>query len=310
MLSHGEASCIGAVYGEQWIELPGALRKLGMPAPEELRDFIREYHNRTQALDELIAPMVNRAEYAALVHPVAQTRFLPPVPQAPRLQTARGNSALFTRCIRSKLPKLPIMVIRTNFNIVGHNSSFMLKGQGGWNLEIVMVLGRDARDVSAGDAYDYVFGYTLMLDHSGGEAAKNPFAQGNAFAIPQDEKKFVDLAFEGCWNGNARVPIAVGPVIVTRDEIPDPHAMMQKETESGRLISLVSTGAVLFTFPEIVTHMSHIMTLEAGDMFSCASIGYDGYPTSAEPLPPHAYYQGETDIIPPLRLNVIEARTF
>lgn len=308
ILSHGEACCLGAVYGDRWIELPAALSRLGMPAPEELRAFIRAYHNRTADLNTKIEPLMDDPAYAGIIHPVAETTFHAPVPAQPRLQTSRGNSALFTRHIRARLPKLPVSEVRTNFNIVGHNSTFELKGPGGWNLEIVMVMGEDARNVSYENAYDYVFGYTNMLDHSGGDPEKHPYRQGNAFAIPESEKKFVDYAYEGSWNGNVRVPVAVGPVIVTRDEIPDPHDMIQTERENGRIVSVVHTSAVLYTFQEMVHYLSSVMTLEAGDMFSCASIGYDGYPTLAAPLPKGAYYQGETNKIPPLRLNVVDAR--
>ena len=308
ILSHAGVTSLAAVYGGRWIELPAASKKLGLPVCGELREFIRAYQDRIPELDKALQGLLASGGCEEIVHPVAESKFLPPIPAAPRLQTARGNSCIFSRCIMSKLPKLPVLEIRPSFNIVGHDSTFEMKAPGGWNLEIVMVMGRDARNVKAADAYDYVFGYTNILDHSGGEPEKNPYTAGKAFAIPEEQKVFIDYAYQGCWNGNARVPLALGPVIVTKDEIPDPHAMIQKETESGRLVSMVSTAAVVFTFPEIVESLSAMMTMEAGDMFSAASIGYDGYPTPKTRLPEGAYYQGETDKLPPLRLNVVDHR--
>lgn len=310
ILSHGPTTGLAAVYGRQWAHLPGLLSDLNMPAPEELREFIRQYHRKIPQLNEKLMEAIHREQYAKHLHPVSESFFLPPVPAHPRLQTARGNSALFSRCLRSELPKQPVLEIRTNFNLVGHDAHFELKGPGGWNYEIVLVIGQDARWIPKDKAYDHVFGYTSMLDHAGGDPNRNPYKNNGAFSVPPNEKKFIDYAFEGNWNNSVRVPVALGPVIVTRDEVEDPHDMLLRETETGRLVSVVHTGAVLFTFPEILEYLSAMMTLEAGDMLSSGSIGYDSYPTPETRLPDGAFYQGETDKLPPLKLNVADCRSF
>jgi len=233
--------------------------------------------------------------------------FLPPVPTRPKLLTARGNSALFTRHIRGKLPKQPVLDCRYTFNTDGHNARYALKNvtTGAWNLEIAAVIGRETGGVTQGEALSHVFGYTMMLDHSI-RLGDYPFA--NDWSMPDSDKQMMDYFYEGCFNGNSACPVPLGPVITTRDEIPDPHALMQTERESGRLVSHISTDSVLITFSEIISYISSFITLRPGDMLSSASIAYDGYPYWDGYLGENAYIEGEIAEIGRLRLYLDDER--
>ena len=211
---------------------------------------------------------------------------------------------------RGAVCKQPVMEQRFNFNLTGHNSLWTIQdgyAGGGWNYEMVCVMGKPCHGVAARDAYDYVFGYTNMLDHSG-RYQNYPFSAGNKWAMPDEDKVFADWAYEGCFNGNTQVPTPIGPCIVTKDEVGDPHAQMLEERESGRLVTFGSAAAVCFTFSEMIEYMSSFLTLYPGDMMSSASITYDGFPNWPGRYPDNAYIQATAEKIGTLRLRIRDSR--
>lgn len=240
IISEGGAPALAAVYGDVWVSVPKALGALGLEPVNELSDFISRYGADVAALNRDIENLFKNGKAEGFSHPLADDlEFLPPLPRSPKLFTARGNSATFVRVCKSPVCKQPVMEQRYNFNLIGHNGLHVVRdgyASGGWNYEMVCVMGKPCHGAAKENAYDYVFGYTNMLDHSG--RYKNyPYDEGNKWALPAAEKVFADYAYEGCYNGNSQVPTPIGPLIVTKDEVGDPHDQMLEERESGRLIS-------------------------------------------------------------------------
>ncbi len=60
----------------------------------------------------------------------------------------------------------------------------------------------------------------------------------------------------------------MGPWIVTRDEVPDPHALDIKLTLSGEVMQSANTRDMIFRIPELIAYISSIVPLEAGDIIS------------------------------------------
>lgn len=301
---------LAAIYGDVWVSIPEALKSLGREPVNELSQFIAQYCGGIPALNEETGALVSRGAAAAYTYPLAGAEFLPPLPASPTLFTARGNSACFTRVCKSPVCKQPVMEQRFNFNLVGHNSLWTIRdgyAGGGWNYEMVCVMGKPCHGVSEKDAGQYIFGYTNMLDHSG-RYQDFPYAAGNKWGMPDEEKVFADWAYEGCFNGNTQVPTPVGPYIVTKDEVGDPHAQMIEERESGRLVTLGSAAAVCFTFSEMIEYMSSFLTLRPGDMMSSASITYDGFPNWPGRYPENAYIQSTAEKLGTLRLRIRDGR--
>ncbi len=311
IISRGGTPTLAAVYDGCWAEVPAALAALGREPVTELRTFIEGYGDEVVSLNAAIGALTRRSPRPDFVHPLdGGTEFLPPLPASPKLFTARGNSACFTRVGKSAICRQPVMEQRYSFNLVGHNSVWTVRDgfQGdGWNYEMVCVMGKPCHNVSTTTAYDHVFGYVNMLDHSG--AYDNyPYSKGNKWAIPDEEKVFADWAYEGCYNHNTQIPTPIGPYIVTRDEVPDPHDQMIEERESGRLVSLGSAQAVCFTFAEMIAYASGFLTLQPGDMMSSASISYDGYPSFPGRYPEDAYLQATVSKLGTLRLRIRDER--
>ena len=302
-------SVLAAIYGESWVSVPAALKALGEEPVNEMAKFIETYCDTVVSLNEKIRVLAQTGNVESL--PLAGAEFLPPIPAAPKLYTARGNSAVFTRVIKSPVAKQPVMEQRYNFNLVGHLATSVVRDgfdSTGWNYEMVVVMGKPCRNVSEENVEDYVFGYTNMLDHIGGYK-DNPFLKGNKWDMPEEDKIFADHAYYGCYNNNTQVPTPIGPYITTKDEVGDPHDQMLEERESGRLVSYGSGKAVVSTIAEMVAYTSGFMTLYPGDMLSTASITYDGYPTFPGRYPKNAYIQAKTEKLGTLRLWIRDERT-
>jgi 2-keto-4-pentenoate hydratase/2-oxohepta-3-ene-1,7-dioic acid hydratase in catechol pathway len=133
-----------------------------------------------------------------------------------------------------------------------HNNSRV-----GWEVELAVVIGKRGRNIAARDAFDYVFGYTILNDIS---------ERGLNSQIPnrRERDKFFDW-LAGKWFDTFA---PCGPWIVTKDEIPDPHNLEIKLSVNGEVRQQGSTAGMIHRIPEIIAYCSSVMTLGPGDIIS------------------------------------------
>jgi 2-keto-4-pentenoate hydratase/2-oxohepta-3-ene-1,7-dioic acid hydratase in catechol pathway len=117
--------------------------------------------------------------------------------------------------------------------------------------EIAVVIGREAKDLSAADAMDAVFGYVAYNDISArglGRSGINSFLG----------KSFDTFAVFGPW-------------IVTKDEIPDPQVLSITVDVNGERRQDYSTTDMERPVPELLTYISSVTTLHPGDVICCGT---------------------------------------
>src|SRR5687767_12278737 len=114
--------------------------------------------------------------------------------------------------------------------------------------EVAFVIGRRAKDVADSDALDHVAGYMLFNDLS---------ARDLQFATPQWMPGKV-------FDGSA----PCGPALVTADEAGAHDAIEFKLELNGELMQEASTADLIHSVPELVAHLSELMTLEPGDIIA------------------------------------------
>lgn len=117
--------------------------------------------------------------------------------------------------------------------------------------ELAVVIGREAKDVSAAEAMDAVFGYVAYNDVSArglGRAGINSFLG----------KSFDTFALFGPW-------------IVTKDEIPDPQALHITVDVNGERRQDYSTSDMERPVPELIEYISAMTTLHPGDAICCGT---------------------------------------
>src|SRR5579862_2510622 len=114
--------------------------------------------------------------------------------------------------------------------------------------EFAYVIGRKARNVSESQALDYVFGYMNFSDIS-------------ARDIPNRRTTFLHKSQES-WG-------PMGPVIVTKDEIPDPQNVRVRLWLNGEQKQDYNTGAMTQSVAAQIHWLSKLITLQPGDFVSC-----------------------------------------
>ncbi|MBV6814120.1 fumarylacetoacetate hydrolase family protein [Xanthomonas campestris pv. passiflorae] len=150
------------------------------------------------------------------------------------------------------VPKMPILFMKATTAVCGPNDTVIIpRGsvKSDWEVELGVVIGDVARDVSVDQALNHVAGYAVINDLS--------------------EREF-QLEHGGQWvkGKSADTFGPIGPWLVTRDEIPDPQNLSMWLEVNGHRYQNGSTRTMVFGVAELVSHISRYMTLMPGDVIS------------------------------------------
>ena len=118
-----------------------------------------------------------------------------------------------------------------------------------WEVELAVIIGKKASYISEENAMDYVAGYALHNDYS--------------------ERAF-QLERGGQWvKGKSNDTFApLGPIMVTKDEIPDPQNLRMWLSVNGEMLQDSNTNDMIYSVKHIVSYLSQFMTLLPGDVIS------------------------------------------
>ncbi|NQT57745.1 MAG: fumarylacetoacetate hydrolase family protein [Bacteroidetes bacterium] len=298
---------IGIVYNGKWLEGKYFSDILG----DVNFDSIISYLTLSQSQKERIEYRLNSmGENDIRFHNLADSVYFAPVSEYTNLYTLRGSGSLASRVMRLKNPTQPVFDLRYSHNLSGHNCTTVLDDNlisGGWNIELVAVISKEASHIHQDEAFGYIGGYTILIDHSSAHK-KSPFYRNDLWKMDVPDMEIVDHFYKECGNGNVFLPVPIGPVITTSDEILDPKSLMVRESEKGRLVSVGSSENLMHGFDELIAYMSRFITLKPGDMLSSSSITFDGYPHWNH-YEPESYIQVEIEKIGALRMNILEQRS-
>lgn len=117
-----------------------------------------------------------------------------------------------------------------------------------YEAELAVIIGKDAKDVPAGNAAEYIFGYTVLNDVS----ARNLQERHGQWYFGKSLDGFTPM----------------GPWIVTADEIPFPPKLAIQSRVNGELRQDSSTEKLIFGIGHIISELSRGMTLRAGTIIS------------------------------------------
>ena len=123
-----------------------------------------------------------------------------------------------------------------------------------WECELAIVIGKTASAVPVERAMDYVGGYTLQNDVSD-RGGRGDNRHGSDWFIGKGHATFAPL----------------GPHIVPKEFVPDPQKLGIKFTLSGKVMQDSNTDRMTHNVAEMVSFVSHILTLKPGDIISTGS---------------------------------------
>lgn len=175
-----------------------------------------------------------------------------PVAHPSKILCVGLNYAKHAKETNAPIPKEPILFLKSTTAITGPNDPVMIPKDSvktDWEVELSFVVGKRASYVPEAEAMDYVAGYCLHNDVS--------------------EREF-QLERGGTWDkGKGCDTFApLGPWLVTKDEIADPHSLRLWLSVNGKMMQDGNTDDLIFTIPQLVAYISRFMTLLPGDIVS------------------------------------------
>ncbi len=178
-----------------------------------------------------------------------EIRLLPPVPAPPKILCVGRNYAEHAREGGSEPPELPIWFGRFPHSLLAPGAPYVLprvSTQVDFEGELAAVIGRPGRDIPEARALEHVAGYTIFNDIS-----------------IRDYQRRTSQWMIG-KNFDRSGPL--GPVLVTRDEVPDPQALTLTVDVSGERMQEAGTATMIFSVAHLIADISSVMTLEPGDL--------------------------------------------
>jgi 2-keto-4-pentenoate hydratase/2-oxohepta-3-ene-1,7-dioic acid hydratase in catechol pathway len=154
------------------------------------------------------------------------------------------------------------LFLKPSTAIIGDGENILISSPNhtvGWETELAVVIGKRGKNIRAENAYDHIFGYTILNDVS--ERRLNSEVENRT---KREMDGFFDWLAGKWFDGFA----PSGPWIVTADEIDDPHSLNIRLTVNGEVRQQGNTRDMIFRIPEQVAYISSIMTLEPGDIIS------------------------------------------
>jgi 2-keto-4-pentenoate hydratase/2-oxohepta-3-ene-1,7-dioic acid hydratase in catechol pathway len=228
--------------------------KPGVLLGEEIVDISGEVDSIKSLIEggpDALARLRNSLQGKTHHIPLAGVELLAPLQNPPRifcLGLAYRDHAIETH---QEIPKVPTIFLKLTSALNGPRSAVVLPKrtqQPDYEAEFAFVIGTGGKNISA-DAWEkHIFGYTIMNDVSARDVqmATSQWSLGKSFDT------FAPL----------------GPAIVTKDEVPDPHALDIKLTIGGEVLQHSNTRELIFRVPDLITYLSAITSLEPGDIVS------------------------------------------
>lgn len=234
---------LGALVGEQVVDL--AAWRPSMMAFADMRALLEAGPGVWARLTDDLAAN----DWAPFARPLVGLKLDAPV-RPSKIVAIGQNYFDHVREQNAVMPERPIMFAKFPTTIIGNGDEIRwesaLSEQIDWEAELAVVIGRTARRVAAADAYDYVFGYTVANDVTARDLQKG----------------------DGQWVRGKSLDTfcPLGPWIVSRDEIPEPHGLPIRTRVNGETVQNSHTDQLIFRIPTLIEFITRAFTLLPGDI--------------------------------------------
>ena len=191
------------------------------------------------ALDD--APMVSRDSL----------RIVSPVPRPGKIICIGLNYRDHAEESGMPIPTSPIIFSKFHTCVISSGEAIHIPAgseQVDYEAELAVVIGREAKNVTAAEAMNCVFGYTNFND------------------VSARDFQFADGQWQRGKSCDTFAPM--GPFVATKDEIPDPHNLKIRFRLNGMTLQDSNTEQLIFKIPELIEFLSRSITLEPRDVIA------------------------------------------
>jgi acylpyruvate hydrolase len=253
----GHRARFGIISGDQIIDVAAAADRLHRAVPAiSVKAALTSGAPPLAALGELVAA----AEQAKLSRPIAGIKFLPPIPDPSKFfcvgkNNRRHREELAANKMLTEVPNEPTGFIKLIDTMSGDDDEVVKPAdiiKLDYEPELCYVIGKRAHGVKKADAMDYIAGFTLTNDISAREIQQREVASGSRFWTAKNMPGFG----------------AVGPYILTMDEVADTDNLWVTCDVNGQRRLRANTGDYLYKIADVLEHFSRHVVFQPGDLIA------------------------------------------
>jgi 2-keto-4-pentenoate hydratase/2-oxohepta-3-ene-1,7-dioic acid hydratase in catechol pathway len=238
----GDSYAIISADGKRLISKSDFQEQTGIPIPHSVKEFL--FGGWTNEVKKNLSKVT-------FSHQVDEVRLLAPIPDPSKIICLAFNYYDHARDAGLTPSHEPVIFMkpRTALNdpfgdIICPNIVNRLD----YEAELAVIIGENAKKIEPEDALEYVFGYMIMHD------------------VSARDIQFKDKQFTRGKSIDTFAPC--GPWITTRDEVADPQDLRITTKVNGEIRQNSSSSKMVISIRSIISSLSQIMTLEAGDIIS------------------------------------------
>lgn len=248
---------LGFLHNNQVIDIEDFGEISNFPLPSTMLDLIDMGMEIVEELNDMIAE-TEQSFFDEIAYEMDEVTFLAPIPK-PRKNiigiglnyTEHVAESARTLDTTGKLPQKPIIFSKPPTTVTATNTEIIkntkLTSQLDWEVELAVVIGKKGKYVPKAEAMDYVFGYTVINDISARDCRRE-----GQWIVSKGQDTFAPM----------------GPILVTKDEIENPHNLNLSLKVNGIEKQNSNTKFLLFNINDLIEDLSTVFTLEAGDIIA------------------------------------------
>lgn len=247
----------GVVRGERVFDVVALAGALGKPVPAT---SVKDALTRGGKTLADIARMVDIADSHGIFRPIAEVKFLPPIPDPSKFfcvgkNNKRHREELAANKMLTEVPNEPTGFIKLIDTMSGDGDEVVKPAdiiKLDYEPELCYVIGKRAHGVKKAEAMDYIAGFTLTNDISAREIQQREVASGSRFWTAKNMPGFG----------------AVGPYILTMDEVADTENLWVTCDVNGQRRLRANTGDYLYKIGDVLEHFSRHVVFQPGDLIA------------------------------------------
>ena len=248
---------LGFIHNNQVIDMEDFGEISNFPLPNDMLDLIDMGFEIIAEITEMIAETPENL-FEEIAYEMNEVTFLAPI-EKPRKNivgiglnyTEHVAESARTLDTTGKLPTKPIIFSKPPTTVTATNTEIIkntkLTSQLDWECELAVVISKKGKYVAKEVAMDYVFGYTVINDVSARDCRRE-----GQWIVSKGQDTFAPM----------------GPVLVTRDEIENPHNLNLTLKVNGVEKQNSNTKFMLFNINDLIEDLSIVFTLEPGDIIA------------------------------------------